>query len=309
MSKQSCRTINWKEYNRALVKRGSLTVWMEGSGENWLSPATPKKRGRPFIYSDQAIICAMNLKAVYRLTYRALEGMVSSLMELGKLDLPVPSFQQIQKRASTLKLSKKISKKQPTDIVIDASGVKIYGEGEWQKERKKQGGKKKWKKIHVALDPKTGEVVMEEVTDSNCHDSVMLPDLIEGCAGRVKRVYADGAYDTRRCYQALYRRGIEAKIPPRMGAVTSGEEGLRTRDEAIRSIVALGGDQVAMGLWKKLIDYGRRSHVEGAFSRFKRAFGERLWSKKQETQRIEVRLKWMILNRFLQIGTPLSYAV
>lgn len=309
MAKQSYRVTNWKEYNQALVNRGSLALWIDKrSVDGWLANDKPKRQGRRKTYSDEAIYSIMCVKAVFRLPYRALEGMVRSLAQLADLALPVPSFQQIQRRAKTLRLSKKVSKKQPTDIVMDASGIKIYGEGEWQQERRKQRGKKQWKKIHVAIDPDTGEIVMEDITDSDCHDSTMLPSLLEGCPKRVRNVYADGAYDTQRCYAALHDRGITPYIPPRMGAITREGEHLRTRNSAIGQIVALGGDAEAMTLWKKLTGYGRRSLVETAFSRFKRSFGERAWSRGGQSFAVEINLKWRILNRFSQLGRCKSYA-
>lgn len=311
MAKRAYRVRNWPEYNQALISRGSLCLWIDhDSAEGWLDETIPEGRGRPKMYSDQAISSLMNLKAAFRLTYRSLVGMVRSLVLLSGLPLSVPCYQQIQRRATGLSLNKKVSKKRPTDVVIDASGIKVYGEGEWQQERKRQKGRKKWKKIHIAVDPESGEVIVEDVTDSNCHDSTMLPSLVASCPNRVTGVWADGAYDTVPCYKALHEREIAPHIPPRMGAVThDDEEHLQSRNNAIREIVALGGDAEAMSLWKKLTGYGRRSLVETAFSRFKRAFGERAWSRRAKAFAVEMNVKWRVLNRFTQLGGCQSYAV
>lgn len=312
MAKQRYRVANWAAYNRSLVNRGSLSLWWDHSPEeSWLMREYPKRKGRRFIYSNSTILAIMSLKALFGLPYRALEGLVSSLLAMAHLKLPVPSYQQIQRRAAKLTPNKALSTKRPTDIVIDASGIKVYGEGEWQAERKKQKGKKKWMKIHVAVDPKSGEIIVEEVTDSASHDSSLLPKLIKKCPRSVKCAYADGAYDTFPCYEALHKRGIEGRIPPRDGAVThpEGPSALLPRNKAILALIALGCSEDALKLWKKLVSYGKRALVETAFSRFKRCFGERLWSRLETTQSIEVRLKWGILNTFTRLGRPESYAI
>src|ERR1700678_356396 len=127
------RIRNWSEYNKALVNRGSLTIWFsESSIEGWLNESA-SKRGRPKFYSDEAILCALMIKAVYRLPFRALEGFLLSLVELLGLALPIPSYTRICRRAAELgQQIAKLGTRRPTDIVFDSSGLKVYGEGEWK---------------------------------------------------------------------------------------------------------------------------------------------------------------------------------
>lgn len=312
MEKKQYRVRNWAEYNRGLVNRGRLDLWISGEvQQGWISDHRTGKRGRQQLYSDIAIQSAFALKTVFRLTYRGAEGLMKSLFALGNLLLPVPCYTQIQKRAKRLALAKgKLSKKRPTDIVIDASGMKVYGEGEWKVHKHGKGRKGKWIKIHIAQDPDTGEIILTDATESDKADCQFLPECVRALPKSVSRLYGDGAYDTKSCYEALMEAGIDPIIPPRQGAVVHSDVPyLRSRNDAVCQILALGGTPEAKALWKKLKSYGRRSLVEATFSRLKRAFGDRLWSRIPIFQEREVVMKLHILNHFRALAWPSSYAV
>ena len=194
-------------------------------------------------------------------------------------------------------LLKKLSSRRPKDILVDASGIKIFGEGEWKTFKHGREKKRRWIKVHVGVDPVTGECIAAKITDELGADSVQLEDLLKQCHRHLQRVYGDGAYDTKKCRGLLHQRGIEDIIPPRKTGVLRNEKELTNRNNAIKEIRGLGGDY---SLWKKLKGYGKRSLVETFFSRLKMILGHRLSSRKYSHQEIESLLKIHVLNRMLQ---------
>ena len=301
---------SWSAYNKALVNRGNITIWLgPDTLRGWFSLRKPGPLGgRREVFSDGAILALMCLKSLYRMPYRMLEGFVGSLLVLMNRALPIPHFTRICQRSKKLKVPKEPRRKKITDIVIDGSGVKIYGEGEWKVEQHGRERKKKWKKIHVAIDPDTQEIILTDVTSRNVHDSQMLPEFLDRIEGRIGRVYGDGAYDTKKCYQAIVKRGGEPAIPPRKTARiwNNPEEWAKCRNQAVRERRGMGLDAEGIRLWRKLKRYGIRSLIETCFSRFKRIFGDRAYSKGDLGFKIEVAVKTMILNQFARLGLPFS---
>ena len=178
--------------------------------------------------------------------------------------------------------------------MIDASGLKIFGEGEWKTYKHGREKRRRWIKIHAVVDPKTGECIAMKVTDEKGADPTQLEDLISKCPNGIQRGYADGAYDTIKCRDLLNKRGIEDIIPPRKTGVIRKEKQLKGRNNALKEIKGLGGD---IELWKKLKGYGRRSLAETFFSRLKTVLGDRLASRKYAHQELECALKIRALNR------------
>jgi hypothetical protein len=301
---------SWSSYNKALVERGNITIWLGADTiKAWFSSRKPGPQGgRQETFSDSAILALMCMKSLYRMPYRMLCGFAQSLLVLLKRKLPIPHFTRLCQRSKKLDLPKLPRGKKITDIVIDGSGIKIYGEGEWKVEQHGRERKKKWKKIHVAIDPDTQEVLLTDVTTRNTHDCQMLPKFLDKLGSRIGRVYGDGAYDTKRCYQAIVKRGGEPAIPPRKTARiwNSPEKWAECRNQAVRERRGFGLDTVGTRLWRKLKRYGIRSLVETYFSRFKKTFGDRAYSKGDLGFSIEIAIKTMILNRFARLGLPFS---
>lgn len=304
---------SWRDYNKGLVERGNLTIWLTPDAvKGWLSKRRPAiQGGREEKFSDAAILALMFLKSLYRMPYRMLEGFARSLLKLMGVDLPVPHFTRICKRSKKLEIPLTTRGKRNTDIVIDGSGIKIYGEGEWKVEQHGREKKKKWKKIHVAIDPKTQELILTDITDKDKHDSKMLPPLLSKISGRLGRVFGDGAYDTKSCYIAIIKRGGEPLIPPRKTAKLwkGNEPWTQWRNRAVLERRGLGLDIEGLRLWKKLRGYGTRSLVEAFFSRFKRSFGDRAYSRSDKGISFEVNLKCEILNKWVGLGLPRSVPV
>jgi len=299
---------NWSEYTESLKKRGSLTLWIsEDVIQKWQSPKDPHFIGAPQQYSDDAILCMMTLKLVYRLPYRQLVGFVCSLFALMGLVLKIPHFTTIATRAKLLgKRLKKLSKASPTDLVFDSSGFKIYGEGEWKVRQHGKQKRRRWKKFHIGVCPQTHEIIVAEVTELETADCEMGPELLKKAPKSVKIAIGDGAYDTWDCYKMAYQKGQKLIVPPREGAVFNEEEEpwQKARNDAVCQIIGLGNDEEAMKLWKKLIGYHERSLAETAFSRLKGTFGAKLFSRNFENQDVELRLMATVLNKMTKQGMP-----
>lgn len=308
--KKQYRVCNWKEYNQSLVNRGKITLWVNDEAIKKWVPRKTKKSGRPFQYSQTAIDTALMIRYVFNLPLRATEGFLGSILSLLNINLPIPDYTLLCKRGKNAPSPK--GPKEITDIVIDATGVKVFGEGEWKVKQHGRSKKRKWRKFHIGLDPKTGEVVAHEATKSGVHDSKVGCRLI-GQLLKVKNAYGDGAYDTKSFYHAVAAKGGKIIVPPRRGAVVHEDlparSPMRSRNKAILEILGLGGDDLARSIWKKLKGYHRRSLVETWFSRFKRMLGGSLRSHAEASQNAELDYKVKIMNRLTSIGMPLSYAV
>lgn len=290
---------NWQEYNKSLINRGSLTIWIDSNiQKEWVQQG---KRGRPK-FCSQVIKAGLILKTVYRLAYRSLQGFFQSILQLMQLPHQVPHYSLFSKRAQEVaKEIPKLSQRKPLDLVIDSSGLKVYGEGEWKVKIHGASKRRKWIKAHIAVDPKSQEIVAVEVTESAIGDSKVLPTLVKQSPKSVQRVLADGAYDACACRKYLHNRGIKGLIPPALNGCLRSEQECEERNDALRIIIGLGGDKNAKAIWKKLVGFHKRSLVETAFSKLKRLFGDRLSSLKMVNQAMEVYVRCFVLNKMRTI--------
>jgi len=214
------RIHNWPEYNRALINRGRLTVWFdERTVAAWHNTETAAGPGAPRTYSDLAIKCALVFKSVYHLSFRAAQGFLSSVMDLVRLTLPIPDYSTISRRQGVLSVRSALTPwKRPRHIVIDATGFKVYGAGEWRIFKHRVSRRRTWRKLHLGDDEHTKEIVAGELTGSGVHDGQPLPVLLEQIADPIDQVSGDGAYDTRVCYEAVLKRGATPTFVPRRTA-------------------------------------------------------------------------------------------
>lgn len=213
MGKSKHKISNWKQYNQALVQRGSLTVWMDEQAiQQWHCQTHHGRRGRGFHYSDSAIETALMLKAVFKLPLRALEGFINSLFQLMNVPLQSPDYSCISKRAKTVEIKYRLPSHGPVaHLVIDATGLKVYGEGEWKIRKHGKEKRRVWRKLHLAVDAATHAIVAAEVSLETVGDNEVLPTLLNPLRRKIEQVSADGAYDTKACYALLQRR---APRPP-----------------------------------------------------------------------------------------------
>ena len=296
------RKRNWRQYNKALVQRGSLTFLLDPKCLRNINPAERKKsRGRPLEFSNPFIEMLLMIKIHYKLPYRMLEGFTRFLFENMKILCRVPTYSLTCKRAKALsKCLPRLSSCRSTTVIVDASGIKVNGEGEWKVKVHGKGRPRKWIKIHVAIDAKTQEIVGEVLTEASVGESKAFPSLLRQVSNCVKTIIGDGSYDGEDVRRAIGRKGVKDLVPPPKHAVyrNDGSE----RDRAVLAIRAFGGDAIGKSIWGKLSGYSQRALVETTFSRYKKMFGERFFSKTPDRQVVENRLKCVILNKMIRIA-------
>jgi hypothetical protein len=307
-TKPSYRIRNWKQYNQALVNRGSLTLWVDQAALEAWRYRGPARRGAQFDYSDTAIQCLLTLRAVYHLTLRATEGFARSLFGLMRLDLPVPDYTTLCRRARTLPIDLPREASGPLHLVLDSTGLKVYGEGEWKVRQHGYSRRRTWLKLHLAIDPQTHEIQAAVVSDPGVTDAEAVPCLLGQVANPVAGAGADGAYDRRTVYEELDRRGARAVIPPRRDAKIQrhgNASGPRlARDENLRRI-----RQVGRAAWKEESGYHRRSLAETAMFRIKTIFGDGVSSRRPGQQATEAGIRCRALNIMTHQGMPQSERV
>lgn len=217
------QTRNWPAYNKALKRRGSLTLWFDP--EMTWADAPTGKRGRQPDYSNAAIQRCLTMKVLFGVALRQATGFVESLLRLIGLGWAVPDFSTLSRRQKALKVNIPYrSSEGPLHLLVDSKGIKVEGEGEWN--ARKHGGTKRrvWRMIHIGIDEKTLEVRAAEFTTSDVGDAPMLPELLDQIPPEqeIGSVTADGAFDTRKCHEAIAARGAVAIIPPRKSQWTLG---------------------------------------------------------------------------------------
>lgn len=317
--KDRYKITNWSAYNSGLKQRGSLTLWIDDTvAQSWYYQG-PAKRGGQMIYSSDCIVMLLSLKATFRLAFRQLEGFSESIFALAGVDLQVPSYTQICRRQEGLKVPSQIRKALREGgvihLVVDSSGLKIYGECEWKVRKHGWSKRRTWRKIHLGVDEKTGEITAQVLTDNKTDDASVLKDLLAGTFDQgvdINKVGADGAYDTYECWDTLVEAEIEPIIPPRENAQFQlDKEGLPTehpRNKALECIDE-GGQEVNRKGWKIQSGYHRRSISENAFFRWKTVLGEKMYARKFENQKTEAAIKVAILNKLIQIAAPIAVKV
>jgi IS5 family transposase len=303
------RVRNWSEYNAVLKQRGSLTVWLsEDALKQWLVTIATGRRGASQTYSDEAIATMATLKSLFHLAGRQAQGFVESLFQRMGIQLPVPDHSTVSRRVGKLSVAMPV---QPTPgarhVVVDSTGIKVYGEGEWKARQHGVSKRRTWRKLHLGVDEATGEILIAEVTTNNYHDSEILPGLLDGIDGEVAQVSGDGAYDTFDCHDAIAQREAVATIPPRHDAQPyRPDETIPThpRDQILQRI-----DQVGRSAWKQESSYHRRTLSETTMFRFKVTFDDRVRSRTFDNQAVELFLQCAALNRMIQLAKPDSYPV
>lgn len=300
------KTRNWSVYNDALKRRGSLTIWFDP--EMIWDAAPSGKRGRQQTYSDTAIQTCLTMKVLFGMALRQTTGFVESLLRLIGLNWAVPDFGTLSRRQKTLAGNiPYCGSNGPLHLLIDSTGIKVEGEGEWN--ARKYGGPKRrvWRKIHLGIDEKTLEVRAVEITGSHIGDAPVLPDLLNQIPAdeSIGSVTADGAYDTRKCHDAIAERGANAVSPPRKNAkpwktVTAGA---LARNEALRASKYLG-----RAIWRNWSGYHRRSRIETKMHCVK-LLGQRLMAWDFDRQVAEVQVRIAVTNGYTALGIPVTEAI
>jgi IS5 family transposase len=304
--KAAYRISNWATYNRALIDRGNLTLWISDEVvSSWGSDVRNGRKGRDFTYSDDAIRTALTLRSLLGLTLRSTQGFLEGLKMFLSLSIEIPCYSTFSRRAGELKVELgNRGSSRAKDIVIDATGLKVYGEGEWHVRTHGKTKRRTWRKLHLAIDRKSQEIVAMSLTAANVHDSMETENLLSQ-AGAINSVTGDKGYDNRNAYDSIAKRGAKAVIPPRSGAALKRKNlswGDVERKRLITEKKFWGKND-----WKKVSRYHQRSLVETGIFRFKRIIGGTLHSRNLQNQQTEAKIAVSIINKMTHLGMPKSY--
>jgi hypothetical protein len=293
------RTTNWKSYNEALKRRGSLLIWLD-KDMVWLA-AKAGRPGRPPVFSDAAIQFCLMVKVLFGLPLRQTTGMVSSILEMAELTWPVPDFSTLSRRQKSISVG--ISSRRapgPLNLLVDSTGIKFLGDGEWLARKHGTHRRRQYRKVHLAMDTATGDIRAVEFTSSREGDSPILPDLLDQIPPDqpIGTVTGDGAFDTRRCHAAILDRGGNAIIPIRKNGRLWKEDcpAARARNDILRATRHLG-----RAIWKNWSGYHVRSRIEAKMRGLK-SFGERIASRDPDRQTAEIHIRIALMNRFNELG-------
>ena len=294
------RTTNWSDYTASLKKRGSLLIWLDKEMA-WLAPPDGSP-GRPSVFSDAAIQFCLTIKVLFKLPLRQTTGMVASLLKLADLDWAVPDYTTLCRRQKTLAVQIPYRRAGgPLNLLVDSTGIKFLGDGEWQARKHGIQGRRQWRKVHLAMDTATSDIRAVEFTPSSDGDSPVLPELLDQIheGEEIGTVTADGAYDTRRCHTAIIDRQATPIIPIRKNGRPWKEDcpAAIARNETLRATRHYG-----RAFWKRWTGYHVRSRIE-AKMRCLKAFGERIAARHPDSQTAEIQIRVALINRFNALGT------
>jgi IS5 family transposase len=299
--KTKYRVTNSAAYNQARVDRGNLTLWISPCAiAKWNPKPRRRRRGAQPKYSGLAIETALTLGLVYHLPLRQTEGFLISLFELMGLELDVPDHTTLSRRSRTLKRKLKTTiPSGPIDLIIDSTGLSVFGEGQWAAGKR---GLQGWKKLHLGVDD-NGIIVAETLTGPNVDDAKTGVKMIKNARHRVKVVIGDAAYGSREIYEATENRGARVVVPPVRNARVN-KHSPQARNRSVKRIAKVGRQR-----WKTETRYHRQGKVENTFFRYKTRIGDRLRSRDPDSQKTEVILGCNILNRMFERGRPRSVAI
>jgi len=292
------RVRDWAAYDRALARRGDITVWVSPDAvAGWRAPA-----GRTF--SDAAIAAALAVRAVYHLALRQTEGLITSIFALLGLTLPVPDHTTLSRRGRALCLDRRADAGDSgLDLAIDSTGLRLA--------RPTGRGHAGWRKLHIGVDPDSGRVLAEELTISKVHDTMPVPTLLSRIDGRLRRVYGDGAYAGGPTHRAVAER--RQALPNAEGVFRPKAPDVRAAD-TLDPLTGRGRHALAVAhdgraAWEKATGYRRRNAAEWTFSRLKRVLGRGLRSRSLDGQQVEARIAVQALNRMAELGLPRAQRV
>ena len=304
------RVTNWPIYEAGLRRRGDLTFWLdEAALAGWTAPRRTTRGGQP-LYADMAIELVLTLRLVFHLALRQAEGFARSALRLLGVDLSVPDHTTLSRRGRAFagRQPRAARHDGPVHVVLDSSGLQVFGQGEWDAEKHGRTPRR-WRKLHLAVDAQTGEIVAHSLTDKDASDITQVSSLLATVEGQIASVIADGAYDGASVYEAAAIRQHDPPsdivIPPRASSVLDVDAAtpLTVRDRHVQLIAETG--RMA---WQKATGYGRRSLVETAIGRYKHIIGPKLRARSFNSQRGEVAIALQVLNRMIGIASRSPFA-
>jgi len=301
--RQRHRVTNWREYDAALRDRGSLTIWFTPEAiAGWRAQPRTTPGGQRH-YSDLAIETALTLRAVFRMALRQSEGLIGSIMKMLEIDLPVPDHTTLSRRACGLPVC------QPArmgtgelHLIVDSTGLKLRGAGEWLFEKHGTTKRRAWRKLHIGIDAGNGEIVAFDLTDKDVDDASHVAALLDKLPQAPASFMGDGAYDGAATYDAILVRNPSARfiVPPCKGAVPGPTA---TASPTQRDLHVLEIDEYGRMNWQKSSGYNKRSKVEASIGRYKRVIGDALKSRHDDRRTTEVAIAVKSLNRMNERGS------
>lgn len=304
------RIKNWQEYNQSLVNRGNITIWLgEDIDDQWLSQKHSGKQGKPLVYTDTAIETALMIREVFQLPLRQTEGFLNSIFTMMQVNLKSPDYSTLSFRGEVLPIKiTSSSSSEPVHLVIDSTGIKVYGEGEWKVRQHGWSKHRSWRKLHLGISVSSQEIKASQVTANSTGDSETLPTILEEIADQIDKLSGDGAYDKRSCYQVLSEKSIKAIIPPQKNAKIWQHGNCSApplaRDENLRRIRKVGRSK-----WKKETGYHKRSLAETCVFRLKTIFTDKVRARKLAGQKTELLLRCKALNKMTLLGMPQTIVI
>ena len=297
--KTKYRVKNWASYDRALVQRGDVTVWLSPDAIATWELTRGGTRGGQLKYSDLAIETALTLRLLFHLPLRQTEGFLQALFGMMGIERSAPDHTTLSRRGQRLDLTlRRVPTSKGMHLIVDSTGLSIVGEGEWAVAKHGRRGTRGWKKLHVGVD-RAGVIVAQ------ADDATTGIGLIDTVEGDLASVTADMAYDTIAIYEAAAARGATVVVPPTKAArVSRRRPRSSARDRTIKTVKAIGRQR-----WKKKSGYHRQARVENAFFRYKSVIGDGLRARTPEGQVAEARLGCNVLNRMTELGRPESYGI
>ena len=303
--KTKYRVGNWPAYERALVRRGDVTLWLSADARDAWRPLPSGHPGLQRRFSDLAITTALTLRLVFRLPLRQAEGFVRSVLSLMDANLEAPDHTTLSRRSRHLNVElHRGSAKGPIHLIVDSTGLSIVGEGEWAAAKHGGRGQRGWKKLHLGVDG-SSVIVAQMLTDATVDDATTAIGVIEALDGNLARVTADAAYDTIAFYQTATARSATVVVPPdKTARVSRRGPRSRARDRTIDRIQKIGRRR-----WTKEAGYHRQARVENAFFRYKAIIGGGLRARAPDGRVTEAVIACNILNQMTRLGRPASYAI
>lgn len=293
---------NWAAYEASLRQRGSLTIWFSEEAIQAWRAAPRTTRGGQSRYSAVAIETALTLRALFHLAFRQTEGLIGSLMQLFQLDLLVQDHTTLSRRARTLAVAPRPLTRGPLHLLVDSTGLKLSGPGEWLVEKHGSTKRRSWRKFHVGVDAGTGQIVAVELTPPDVDDASQVGPLLDQVTDPLEALIADGAYDRTEVYAAMAARHSAAVVaPPRTNAVLSATAPTAPtqRDRHIQVIAQTG--RIA---WQRASGYNERAKAEAAIGRYKQIIGDRLRAHSDDGRRTELVIACNLLNRMFGLARP-----
>lgn len=305
--KTQYKITNWSEYNKSLTNRGDIFLYFTPQSlRNWHNTKGRPSQGRPLVYSNAAIEVCLLLRELLRLPLRQTQGFVRGLIKQAGFKVSCPDYSTFCRRAEgvckKLKRFVQVRTAGPVHVLVDASGLRVFGEGEWKVRTHGKGKRRIWKKVHIAVDRNKRTIISTEITDGNCADVTQLEPLLKPLTS-LASVTADGAYDSKQARQYINKRKASPIIPPDENAIISKKQP-KERNKAVRFIRANGDDEAARKMWKQKAGYYQRSLVENSFFRAKTIFGGNLRSRSKPNQQAEWLLRCHLLNKMTLMGMP-----